>query len=69
MGCLDLSLQIAHIMYQSQAPVAACTSCNEVDHRPEDGALASLQRKVSYTMARDWSAPYPGLGNSLGHIP
>ena len=39
---LDPSLHIAYIISQADTPLAPCTSCNEVDHRTEDCALASV---------------------------
>ena len=71
---LDPSVHLAHIMSRSQKPMVACTSCNEVDHSPEDCALVSLQQKVeavgrSYPYSRDWSSPYPCPGTPLSRLP
>ena len=58
---LDPSLHIAYIISQVDTPLAPCTSCNEVDHRTEDCALASVQPKLKAPSpsVRDWSRPYP----------
>ena len=58
---LDPSLHIAYIISQADTPLAPCTSCNEVDHRMEDCALASVQPKLKAPSpsVRDWSRPYP----------